>query len=99
MFPIYGLAIFLEPIHDAMRRYPWFLRGMAWVVIIFVLEYSTGGLIRAVIGHSPWNYSGMSRWEIDGLIRLDMAPLWFITGLIFEQVHDFLTTRLTIKLK
>lgn len=99
MFPIYGLALFLEPIHDAIRRYPWLLRGMVWVVIIFTLEYSTGWLIRAVTGQSPWNYSGLSRWEIDGLIRLDMAPLWFITGLIFEQVHDFLTTRLIIKMK
>jgi uncharacterized membrane protein len=97
MFPIYGLAVFLEPVHDAMRNVHWFLRGTIWVLIIFALEYSTGSLIRSLIGYSPWDYSGMSRWEINGLVRLDMAPLWFITGLLFEQIHDFLTQRLLIR--
>nr|WP_204618352.1 hypothetical protein [Desulforadius tongensis] len=97
MFPIYGLAVFLEPLHNAIRRYPWFIRGMVWVLVIFALEYSTGGLIRLITGYSPWNYSGTSPWEIHGLIRLDMAPLWFITGFIFEQVHDYLTRRLNLQ--
>ena len=97
MFPIYGLAVFLEPLHNAVRQQPWFIRGLLWTVVIFALEYSTGGIIREITGYSPWNYSGLSRWEIHGLIRLDMAPLWFITGLIFEQVHDFLTHRVVIK--
>ncbi|MEG6616319.1 hypothetical protein V6C27_07755 [Peptococcaceae bacterium 1198_IL3148] len=97
MFPIYGLAIFLEPVHNAMRSYHWFLRGVVWMLIIFTLEYFTGGAIRSLTGYSPWDYSGSSRWEINGLIRLDMAPLWFITGLLFEQIHDFLTNRLLIR--
>ncbi|MBO8137426.1 MAG: hypothetical protein H0Z40_04750 [Desulfotomaculum sp.] len=91
MFPIYGLAVFLEPLHDAIRKLPWYVRGLVWVPVIFAIEYSTGGIIRKIAGSSPWNYSGTSSWEIHGLIRLDMAPLWFITGLIFEQAHDFLT--------
>jgi len=96
MFPIYGLAIFMEPLHDRVRSWPWPLRGFLWLLVIWAIEYSTGGIIRLVTGVSPWDYTGHSRWQIDGLIRLDMAPVWFVAGLIFERVHDFLTRRLRI---
>lgn len=96
MFPIYGLAIFMEPVHDRIRSWPWTLRGIIWVLLIWTIEYSTGGIIRLVTGVSPWDYTGHTRWEIDGLIRLDMAPLWFVTGLLFERVHDLLDRRLRV---
>jgi len=95
MFPIYGLAVFMEPVHDRIRNWPWLLRGLIWVLAIWFIEYATGGLIRLVTGSSPWDYTG-SRWAINGLIRLDMAPLWFITGLGFEWVHDFLVRHLKV---
>lgn len=96
MFPIYGLAIFLEPVHNAIRLWPWFLRGFLWVILIWVLEYVTGGLIKTLVGVIPWDYTGYTRWEINGLIRLDMAPVWMVTGLLFEKVHDFLVRKLEI---
>lgn len=96
MFPIYGLAIFMEPLHDRVRAWPWFLRGLLWILVIWTIEYVTGSLIRLMTGLSPWDYTGSTRWQIDGLIRLDMAPLWFATGFIFERVHDFLVTRLRV---
>jgi uncharacterized membrane protein len=34
MFPIYGLAVFLEPIHDGIRKAPWPIRGLIWVALI-----------------------------------------------------------------
>ncbi|MCL6610272.1 MAG: hypothetical protein K6T66_01885 [Peptococcaceae bacterium] len=96
MFPIYGLAIFMEPLHDRVRAWPWLLRGLLWILVIWTIEYVTGSLIRLMTGLSPWDYTGATRWQIDGLIRLDMAPLWFATGLMFERVHDFLVTRLRV---
>lgn len=89
MFPIYGLALFLEPLHERLRLRPWFFRGLVWMVVIFGIEYSTGWLLRAITGASPWNYTG-SLYNIDGLIRLDYAPVWFAAGLTFEQAHDWL---------
>lgn len=86
MFPIYGLAVFLEPLHDAMRYLNWYLRGLIWVLVIWALEYATGGLIRTLVGTSPWIYR--DGWQVDGLIRLDMAPLWFAVGLLYERLHD-----------
>lgn len=91
MFPIYGLAIALEPLHNLIRPLPWYLRGTIWVPVIWTLELITGGVIRTLIGTSPWVYR--DGWHILGLIRLEMAPLWFGVGLIFEQVHDWLTSR------
>lgn len=96
MFPIYGLAILMEPLHDRIRAWPWLVRGVFWILVIWGIEYATGGLIRAITGSSPWNYSGATRWQINGLIRLDMAPLWFITGFLFERVHDFLARRMRV---
>ncbi|KJS16402.1 MAG: membrane protein [Peptococcaceae bacterium BRH_c4b] len=90
MFPIYGLAVFLEPVHQHIRHWPWLLRGIIWLVIIWAIEYVTGGLLRMFTGYSPWDYTGVGRWEINGLIRLDMAPLWFAAGLLFEKTHDFI---------
>ncbi|MCQ2559346.1 MAG: putative ABC transporter permease [Clostridia bacterium] len=92
MFPIYGCGVFLEPLHNRIRSYSWWIRGLIWVAAIWLIEYLTGGLIRLVFGQSPWNYSGQTFWQLQGLIRLDMAPLWFATGLFFEKVHDFLKT-------
>lgn len=96
MFPIYGLAILMEPLHDNIRNWPWLTRGILWVLMIWAIEFISGGAIRLVTGASPWDYSGSTPWQKDGLIRLDMAPLWFITGLLFERVHDFLVRNLRL---
>lgn len=90
MFPIYGLAVLLEPIHNNIRPWPWWLRGALWLVAIWLIELSTGAFIKAAVGSVPWDYTGKTPWQVGGFIRLDMAPLWFIVGLIFEQIHDYL---------
>ena len=33
----------------------------------------------------PWDYSS-SQIQYKGLIRADYAPLWFLTGLLFEKI-------------
>lgn len=97
MFPIYGLGALLTPIGQAVDR--WLAvspgevltgmdralrHGMLYMVIIFMAEYLFGALLKAG-GVCPWDYSGLHS-NIDGLIRLDFAPLWFMTGLLFEQI-------------
>jgi len=64
---------------------------MLWVPVIWLVEIGTGGLIRTITGTSPWIYRDGR--QITGLIRLDMAPLWFVTGLLFEQIHDRLVVK------
>lgn len=57
---------------------------------VWLIEISTGSLIRLLTGAVPWDYTGETPWQVAGLIRLDMAPLWFAVGLLFERVHDYL---------
>lgn len=91
MFPIYGLMILLEPVHDRIRNLPVVFRGGAYTIIIFAIEYTTGRILRELIGRCPWNYTGP--YSIDGLITLTFIPVWFVGGLIFEKLHDFLIRR------
>lgn len=88
MFPLYGLGgLLFEPLHEALRASPWALRGAAWMLGIFVVEYAAGWLLCRLTGRCPWDYS-YSRYHVDGLIRVDYAPVWFSFGLLLERVHD-----------
>ncbi len=95
MLPIYGLAVFLEPLHDRIRHLPWIVRGVIWSIIILALEYITGWMIQGIVGTSPWDYTGTA-YSVRGLIRLDYFPVWFVVGLIYEKLHDIL--RDTVKI-
>jgi uncharacterized membrane protein len=89
MLFIYGSAVFLEPVHDYIRDKFVILRGLFWVAFIFAIEYTSGWLLNNLIGVCPWDYS-YSPFSLDGYIRLDYAPAWFVAGLIFEKMHDYL---------
>ena len=54
------------------------------MALIFTAEYVTGRLLRSLRA-CPWDYTGC-RFSVDGLIRLDFAPLWFGAGLLFERI-------------
>lgn len=90
MFPIYGLLAPLgEPIHNALRQHPWFIRGVSYLVGIWLVEYVTGWCIRKLTGKCPWDYS-MFPGNVQGLVTLEYAPVWFALGLAFEHMHDIL---------
>lgn len=95
MFPIYGMGALLGPISRGMDRWigdeKWLsLRDKFWrhgfndMVLIFAAEYVTGAILKAK-NMCPWDYSGRM-FSVDGLIRLDFAPFWFCTGLLFERL-------------
>lgn len=58
--------------------------GLIYMVLIFIAEYITGIWLTS-IGICPWDYS---LWpdNVGGVIRLKFAPLWFMTGLLFEYL-------------
>lgn len=94
MFPIYGMGALLAPIGKLTDRWlggqplrstdQYVRHGMLYMVLIFTAEYISGAWLKAR-GMCPWDYSGKQS-NINGLIRLDFAPLWFATGLLFEQI-------------
>lgn len=89
MFPIYGLVLLFEPLHDVIRIWPMWGRGIVWMLLYFAVEYLTGWILSSIIGTIPWDYS-RNVFNIHGLIRLDYAPAWFVAGLLFEKIHDWL---------
>lgn len=84
MFPIYGCAALIGPVSKRLTRVPTFFRGTLYTAGIFAAEYSTGMLLKH-FSACPWDYSNSPlNWK--GVIRLDYAPLWFVTGLFFEKI-------------
>ena len=84
MFPIYGMASFLSPLCKRLEGRSLILRGGVYTCCIFCAEYLTGSFLRK-FNACPWNYSG-APCNINGLSRLDYAPLWFGAGLLFEKI-------------
>ncbi|MDP4128223.1 MAG: hypothetical protein Q8912_14980 [Bacillota bacterium] len=90
MIPIYGLAVFLEPLHSYLRPYSWWVRGLIYLGMIWAIEYSGGIILTLILGSCPWHYT--DPLNVNGYITLRMAPEWFLAGLGFEFLHDFLDT-------
>ena len=84
MFPIYGMAALIRPVYRILRNHSAFFRGMFYSAGIFCCEYLSGSFLKK---HHlcPWDYSS-SPFNINGVIRLDYAPLWMAAGLIFERI-------------
>lgn len=84
MFPIYGMAALFAPISRLIKGFPAAFRGLVYTVLIFTGEFFSGSLLRK-FKSCPWDYS-KAKYNYKGLIRLDYAPAWFISGLIFEKI-------------
>lgn len=83
MFPIYGLGTLIPVISCYLKKLGLFLRGTIYAILIFIMEYLSGSFLR-LFDACPWDYS-QSRFQINGLIRLDFFPVWFLLGLLFES--------------
>ncbi|OGN87623.1 MAG: hypothetical protein A2X23_01110 [Chloroflexi bacterium GWC2_73_18] len=93
MMPIYGLAMPLfEPVHERVRGRPAWQRGLVYAGGILAVEAASGWLFRRLTGRVPWDY-GEAGLSVEGLIRLDYAPLWGALGLATERLHDAMTGR------
>lgn len=104
MFPIYGMGVLLRPIGQWMDWWLAGIpgapvpgnglspaarairHGLLYMVLIFTAEYLTGTALN-FFGICPWDYSAWPD-QVDGVIRLSFAPLWFGTGLLFERMTE-----------
>ncbi len=84
MFPIYGSAAFLTPVMRRMKDASFLIRGLVYMSCIFLGEYVSGILLKRQ-DLCPWDYS-KSPFNIQSVIRLDYAPVWFLVGLFFERI-------------
>ncbi len=84
MFPIYGMAALIKPAYRFLRKLNVLVRGSIYTILIFIVEYCSGSFLKK--HHMcPWDYS-KSKLNINGLVRLDYAPVWFFVGLLFEKI-------------
>jgi putative ABC transporter type IV len=90
MHPIYGAtALGLEYLQERLRFLPRLVRALAYTAVIFGAEFTSGWLLRKALGRCPWDYEDKG-WSVKGLIRLDYAPFWYTTALLFEPMHEAL---------
>lgn len=86
MFPIYATAIIIEPLGKKMKAHnaSTINRGFVYASCIFATEFISGSALKK---HNccPWDYSS-SKLNINGVIRLDYFPVWFLAGLIYEKI-------------
>lgn len=84
MFPIYGMACTIGPVSRLIKSAPTFARGCLYASGIFLTEYATGSFLKKR-NMCPWDYSD-APLNYKGVIRLDYAPVWFATGLLYEKL-------------
>ncbi|MBI4410860.1 MAG: hypothetical protein HY541_00045 [Deltaproteobacteria bacterium] len=87
MIPIYALLIFIEPAGRLLSPLPFYLRGIIYVIALWIVEYTTGFLIKKISGRCPWDYSA-SRFNLHGYIRWDFFPFWFVFMLSAEWLSS-----------
>jgi hypothetical protein len=88
MLPIYATVYpFFSIIYPKMAFMPLLARGVIYVAVIYLVEYTSGWALRLSTGECPWerDYRG-NRWAVHDLIRLDFAPAWFLAAMIFETL-------------
>ena len=84
MFPIYGAAALVGPLSHRLKGCWMPLRGLIYMTGFFGVEYVSGSFLKKY-DCCPWDYS-KAPLQIGGVIRLDYAPLWFATGLLYEKM-------------
>ena len=84
MFPIYGTAAIIRPLSHHCHSLPTIARGSIYMSAIFLTEFTSGMFLQK--HHCcPWNY-GRARTNICSVVRIDYAPYWFLTGLLYEHL-------------
>lgn len=84
MFPIYGMAALIWPAYSIIKKVPLLIRGLIYTICFFTVEFFSGSFLKKK-GICPWDYSA-SKNNINGVIRLDYAPVWMAAGLLFERI-------------
>ncbi len=89
MFFIYGLAVLFEPFIKIIHNFPIIMRGGFYCLIIFSVEFLIGSVMKTA-NICPWDYSE-SKYNVNGVIRLDYAPLWIAAGLFYEYIYTIIS--------
>ncbi len=88
MFFVYGLicVVGLEPAYRWLKKkdFPLLIRGVIYMAIILFMEWFLGLILAKITGYQIWYYSGWGSFPV--YTSFAIAPMWFICGLISENV-------------
>ena len=91
--PFYAVfpLVLLHNFHGFFFPLPFYVRGLLYMVIFWIVEYGSMALLRLILGKSP-SEDGYyrSRWNVHGLVRLDLGPVWICFGFVFEWIFRHL---------
>ena len=91
-FFVYGLGTLLlaEPVCDILTAWKVHLlmRCCVYVLFTYMWEFSFGCIL-SYFKMCPWDYSAFN-FNFLGLITLEYAPAWYLGGLYFEQLYQYL---------
>ncbi|MBI3548100.1 MAG: hypothetical protein HY078_03505 [Elusimicrobia bacterium] len=88
--PFYAVCplAYFHYFHSWLFARPLTLRAVLYMLSFWIVEYLSMGLLRLLLGRSPSEESYyQSRWNVQGLIRLDLGPVWIVFGLVFEWMY------------
>lgn len=88
MHPIWGLGLLLgERLMGVLQRMGLnrVTRSFIGMGVCFAVEYTMGAVLVGLIGRCPWDYSA-SMFSVDGLVRLDYAPFWWLCAWSVEPL-------------
>jgi hypothetical protein len=86
LIPILGVLFY-----DKVKNIPIYLRLPMYVLIIYIIEFTSGYILRLTTGSCPWEYT--TGWNIMGLIRLDYFPAWVGFAWMVERLYILINRR------
>lgn len=86
IIPILGVLFY-----DKVKNIPFWLRLPMYVCIIYLVEFTSGYILKLITGSCPWEYK--TGWQIMGLIRLDYFPAWLFFAWMIERLYVFVNAR------
>jgi UDP-2,3-diacylglucosamine pyrophosphatase LpxH len=100
MFFVYGLICVagLEPAYRWMKKkdFPIILRGLFYMCIILGMECLLGWILFWITKYKIWYYTGWGSFPV--FTSFAIAPMWFICGLISENVINVFDSFDSLKL-
>ncbi|MCD8528943.1 MAG: hypothetical protein LRY27_03020 [Chitinophagales bacterium] len=92
MFFIYAsIPLLFKLFNPWVEKYNLFIKALIGVLIIYIIEFSTGFLLEMITGVCPWKYT--EGLHLFGYIRLDYFPFWYAFALLVIWVYKTLDER------
>jgi hypothetical protein len=94
MFLVYGSSFFIILlVATYFSNLNILVRGLIYTLLFYTLEFCSGSILKKCKA-IPWNYSTETKYNLDGIIRLEFIPVWFICGLLAEAVYLYFNSHL-----